>query len=230
MPLDTHFTNQKFKLVGTRPLRPDGIDKVTGRAKYGADFNAPGQLIALVLRSPHAHARIKSIDTSKAEKVPGVKAIITSADLPDLTGDDRGMRDILENCMARKKALYDGHAVAAVAAIDAATARKAMRLIKVDYEVLPHVTDVDEALKPSAPVIHSDIFTDGVDPTPTKPSNNNRRSEFGHGNVAEGFKEADVIVEHTFRTEQTHNSPWPSGLTLATQVGARYSLGGSVRS
>ena len=79
MPLDKHFTNQKFKLVGTRPLRPDGIDKVTGRAKYGADFNAPGQLIALVLRSPHAHARIKSIDTSKAEKVPGVKAIITSA-------------------------------------------------------------------------------------------------------------------------------------------------------
>ena len=204
MPLDTHFTNQKFKLVGTRPLRPDGIDKVTGRAKYGADFNAPGQLIALVLRSPHAHARIKSIDTSKAEKVPGVKAIITSADLPDLTGDDRGMRDILENCMARKKALYDGHAVAAVAAIDAATARKAMRLIKVDYEVLPHVTDVDEALKSSAPVIHSDIFTDGVDPTPTKPSNNNRRSEFGHGNVAEGFKEADVIVEHSFKTEQTH--------------------------
>ena len=87
MPLDTHFTNQKFKQVGTRPLRPDGVDKVTGRAKYGADYNAPGQLIALVLRSPHAHARIKSIDTSKAEKLAGVKAVITSADLPDLTGD-----------------------------------------------------------------------------------------------------------------------------------------------
>ena len=195
MPLDTHFTNQKFKLVGTRPLRPDGIDKVTGRAKYGADYNAPGQLIALVLRSPHAHARIKSIDTSKAEKLAGVKAVITSADLPDLTGDDRGMRDILENCMARKKALYDGHAVAAVAAIDAATARKALKLIKVDYEVLPHVTDLDEALKPSAPVIHKDIFTEGVEPKPTKPSNNNRRSEFGHGDVEEGFRQADVIVE-----------------------------------
>jgi CO/xanthine dehydrogenase Mo-binding subunit len=204
MPLDTTFTNQKFKQVGTRPLRPDGVDKVTGRAKYGADYNAPGQLIALVLRSPHAHARIKSIDTSKAEKLAGVKAVITSADLPDLTGDDRGMRDILENCMARKKALYDGHAVAAVAAIDQATARKALKLIKVDYEVLPHVTDVDEALKPSAPVIHKDIFTEGVEPKPTKPSNNNRRSEFGHGDVEEGFRQADVIVELSFKTEQTH--------------------------
>ena len=96
--------------------------------------------------------------------------------------------------MARKKALYDGHAVAAVAAIDQATARKALKLIKVDYEVLPHVTDLDEALKPSAPVIHKDIFTEGVEPKPTKPSNNNRRSEFGHGDVEEGFRQADVIV------------------------------------
>ena len=204
MPLDTHFTNQVFKSVGTRPLRPDGIDKVTGRARYGADYNAPGQLIALVLRSPHAHARIKKIDTSKAEKLAGVKAIITSADLPDLTGDDRGMKDTLENCMARDKVLYDGHAVAAVAAIDATTARKALKLIKVDYEILPHVTDLDEALKPNAPVIHNHIFTSGVTPKPTKPSNNNRRSEYGHGNIEEGFKQADVIVERTFKTEQTH--------------------------
>jgi CO/xanthine dehydrogenase Mo-binding subunit len=204
MPLDTDFTNQDFKLVGTRPLRPDGIDKVTGRAKYGADFNAPGQLTALVLRSPHPHAIIKSIDTSAAEKIPGVKAVITSADFPDLTGDDRGMRDILENCMARKKALYDGHAVAAVAATDAHIARKALKAIKVEYQVLPHVTDVDEALKPDAPVIHDDIFTEGVEPPPTKPSNNNKRAEFGHGNLAEGFKQADVIVERSFKTEQTH--------------------------
>ena len=204
MPLDTNFTNQKFKQVGTRPLRPDGVDKVTGRAKYGADYNAPGQLIALVLRSPHAHARIKKIDTSKAEKLAGVKAIITSADLPDLTAGDRGMRDMLENCMARKKVLYDGHAVAAVAAIDQTTARKALKLIQVDYEILPHVTDVDEALKPSAPVIHNDIFTEGVEPKPTKPSNNNKRASFGHGDIEQGFRDADIIVEHTYKTEQTH--------------------------
>ncbi len=204
MPLDTSFVQKTFKQIGTRPLRPDGLDKVTGRARYGADYNAPGQLIALVLRSPHAHAIIKKIDISKAEKLAGVKAIITSADLPDLTGEDRSMRDILENCMARKKVLYDGHAVAAVAAIDVTTARKALKLIKVDYELLPHVTDVDEALKPSAPVIHDDIFTEGVEPTPTKSSNNNKRAHFGHGDIAQGFKDADVIVERTFKTEQTH--------------------------
>ena len=204
MPFDTQFTGQKFKVVGTRPLRPDGIDKVTGRAKYGADASAPGQLVGLILRSPHAHARIKKIDTSKAEKLAGVKAVITSADLPDLTGEDRAMRDILENCMARKKALYDGHAVAAVAAVDAATAKKALKLIKVDYEILPHVTDVDAAIKPGAPIIHNDIFTEGVDPKPTKPSNIAKVSEFGHGDVEAGFREADIIIEKSFKTEQTH--------------------------
>src|SRR5262249_20622059 len=149
---DQHYTNQAFKLVGTRPPRPDGIDKVTGRARYGADAFAPGQLVGLILRSPHAHAKIKKIDTSKAEKLKGVKAVITSADLPDLTKGDRALMDILENCMARGRALYDGHAVAAVAAVDHETARQALKLIKVDYQVLPHVTDVDEAMKPDAPI------------------------------------------------------------------------------
>ena len=152
MAHDQHFTNQEFKIVGTRPVRPDGIDKVTGRARYGADAFAPGQLVGLILRSPHAHAKIKKIDTSKAEKLKGVKAVITSADLPDLTNGDRASYDILENCMARGRALYDGHAVAAVAAIDAETARKALKLIKVDYQVLPHVTDVDAAMQPGAPM------------------------------------------------------------------------------
>jgi CO/xanthine dehydrogenase Mo-binding subunit len=204
MPLDTSLTTRNFKVVGTRPLRPDGIDKVTGRAKYGADAFAPGQLAGLILRSPHAHAKIKKIDTSKAEKLPGVKAVLTSADLPDLTNGDRGMYDMLENCMARGKALYDGHAVAAVAAIDMPTAKKALKLIKVDYEILPHVTDVDEAMKASAPVIHNNVFTEGVEPTPKKPSNISKRSEFGHGDVEAGFREADVIIEKSYKTEQTH--------------------------
>ena len=82
---DPSFTNQKFKVVGSRVKRPDGVDKVTGRAKYGADHNLPGQLVGLFLRSPHAHARITNIDTSRAEKMKGVKAVITSDDLPDLT-------------------------------------------------------------------------------------------------------------------------------------------------
>jgi CO/xanthine dehydrogenase Mo-binding subunit len=204
MPLDTSFVQKQFKVIGTRVKRPDGIDKVTGRAKYGADAFAPGQLVALVLRSPHAHARIKKIDTSKAEKLSGVKAVITAADLPDLTNGDRGMRDVLENCMARRKVLYDGHAVAAVAAVDAHTAKAALKLIKVDYEVLPHVTDVDEALKPNAPLLHDDIFTEGLDPKPTKPSNFIKQAEYGHGDIEAGFREADVIVEKSYKTEQTH--------------------------
>ena len=204
MSHDQSFTNQEFKIVGTRPPRPDGVDKVTGRARYGADAFAPGQLVGLILRSPHAHAKIKKIDTSKAEKLPGVKAVITSADLPDLTKGDRSQFDMLENCMARDRALYDGHAVAAVAAIDAETARKALKLIKVDYQVLPHVTDVDEAMKPNAPIVQPHIRTVGVNPPPTKASNVSQKSEFGHGDVEAGFKRADVIVERSYKTEQTH--------------------------
>lgn len=167
---DPSYTNQDFKVIGSRVKRPDGVDKVTGRAKYGADHNAPGQLVGLFLRSPHAHARIVKIATARAEKLSGVKAVITSADLPDLTNGDAAARDILENCMARGRALYDGHAVAAVAAVDEQTAKKALKLIEVSYEVLPHVTDVDEALKPDAPVIHEDMYTAGVDPRPSRPS------------------------------------------------------------
>ena len=134
MDFDPSYTAQQFKSVGTRPLRPDGVDKVTGRARYGADFNMPGQLVGRVLRSPHAHAIIRKIDTSKAEALKGVKAVVTAADLPDLTDGDADLYAILSNCMARDKAFYDGHAVAAVAAIDARTARRALKLIEVDFE------------------------------------------------------------------------------------------------
>lgn len=204
MAHDNRYTGQKFEVVGNRFVRPDGVEKVTGKARYGADASAPGQLVALVLRSPHAHARIKNIDTSKAESLAGVKAVITSADLPDLTNGDRGLADTLENCMARDRALYDGHAVAAVAAVDEQTARDALKLIKVKYQVLPHVTDVDEAMKPDAPLIHDWVFTKGMKPKPEKPTNISARTEFGHGDVDAGFAAADVVIERSFKTEQTH--------------------------
>ncbi|MER8645387.1 xanthine dehydrogenase family protein molybdopterin-binding subunit [Mesorhizobium sp. M1252] len=204
MNFDPRFSGRKFSSVGTRPIRPDGVDKVTGRARYGADFNMAGQLVGRVLRSPHAHAKILKIDTSKAEKLPGVKAVITAADLPDLTDGDAAMYDVLDNCMARGKALYDGHAVAAVAAVDARTARQALKLIEVEYELLPHVTDVDEAMKHTAPLINDTIFTEGLEEKPAKPSNVTKRSQFGHGDVHQGFGHADVIVERSFKTEQTH--------------------------
>jgi CO/xanthine dehydrogenase Mo-binding subunit len=205
MPLDnTPHVKREFQVVGTRPLRPDGIEKVTGRAKFGADATAPGMLIGRILRSPHAHARIKKIDTSKAEKLAGVKAVVTRADFPDKTNGDSGLYDVLYNVMAREKALYEGHAVAAVAAVSANVARDALKLIKVEYEVLPHVTDVDEAMKPKAPVLHEKMFTEGVDPKPRKSSNVVKRVEFGHGDVDAGFRQADLIVERSFKTEATH--------------------------
>jgi len=200
---NTESQTRKFKVVGTRPNRPDGVDKVTGRARFGADAVAPGMLIGRVLRSPHAHAKIKSIDYSKAMKLPGVKAVVTRDDFPDKTDGDAGLYDVLYNIMAREKALYEGHAVAAVAATSASIAKQALKLIKVDYQVLPHVTDVDEAMKPGAPLLHS-FITDGVAPKPKKPSNVVRRYEFGHGDVDAGFRRADIIIERSFKTEATH--------------------------
>ena len=204
MSFDATYQKQQLKSVGTRPNRPDGVDKVTGRARYGADYNMPGQLIARVLRSPHAHAKINGIDTSKAEALKGVKAVVTAADLPDLTDGDAGLYAILDNCMAREKAMYDGHAVAAVAAIDEKTAKAALKLIKVDYTVLPHVVDVDAAIRDDAPVLNDQIFTQGVEPKPSKPSNLAAQSEFGHGDTEKGFAEAEVIVKRSYKTEQTH--------------------------
>jgi len=204
MPLDANLDprTHEFKVVGTRPLRPDGVDKVTGRAKFGADANAPGMLVGKILRSPHPHARVRSINTAKAAKLPGVKAIVTRDDFP--ASVDPSLRDVLYNVMAREKALYDGHAVAAVAATSAAVARKALKLIQVDYEILPHVTDVDAAMKPGAPILHKDMITENVEPAPKKASNIAGRHEFGHGDPEVGFKQANHVVERVFKTEATH--------------------------
>ncbi len=204
MGFDPTYTARTFNSVGTRPLRPDGVDKVTGRARYGADYNVAGQLVGAILRSPHAHARISHIDTTQAELLPGVKAVITAADLPDLTNGKSGLYDMLDNCMARGKVFYDGHAVAAVAATDAVTAKAALDLIKVDYEILPHVTDVDAAMQPDAPLLHATTFTGGMDPKPTTPSNIANRCQYGHGDVEAGFAAADLVISRSFKTEQSH--------------------------
>src|SRR6266540_558939 len=161
----TNGTNGQ-SYVGTRTIRPDGVDKVTGRARFGADFNLPGQLIGRVLRSPHPHARIVSIDVSKAAALPGVKAIVTRDDFADQSSEFvpagemmMNYKDVVRNVMAREKALYEGHAVAAVAATSTAVARRALKLIDVQYEVLPHVIDVVDAMKPEAPLLHEDLYT-----------------------------------------------------------------------
>jgi len=205
------YQEKELKIVGTRPLRPDGVDKVTGRARFGADYNLPGQLIGKVLRSPHAHARIKAIDTSAARVLPGVKAVVTRDDFAEMPDEYAAVgemminfRDVTRNMMAREKALYDGHPVAAVAATSESVAREALALIKVEYEVLPHVIDVVEAMQPGAPLLHEDQYTLGVKPKPDHPSNVAKRLEFGRGDVVAGFKEADLIVEREFNTKPVH--------------------------
>jgi CO/xanthine dehydrogenase Mo-binding subunit len=202
---------RQLKVVGTRPLRPDGVDKVTGRAKFGADLHVANMLVGKVLRSPHAHARIQAIDISKAQALPGVKAVITSADLCDLPSEFVpagemmvNFRDMTRNVMAREKALYEGHAVAAVAATSEAVAAEALKLIDVQYEVLPHVMEVAEAMEPDAPLLHENMFTIGVEPKPAKPSNVAKRVEFAIGDVAAGFAQADIVVEREFTTRPVH--------------------------
>src|SRR5688500_16887835 len=210
-------------VVGTRTVRPDGVDKVTGRARFAADFNLPGQLVGRVLRSPHPHARIISIDTSKAEALPGVKAVITRDDFADQASElipagemMMNYRDVVRNVMAREKALYEGHAVAAVAATSVAVAKKALKLIDVKYEVLPHVIDVVEAMSPNAPVLHPDLFTAGVEPKPDKASNVAKRIEIAIGDIEAGFGKADVIVEREFNTAPVHQGYIEPHAALAT--------------
>ena len=202
---------KQFKWVGTRTIRPDGVDKVTGRAMYGADLTLPGMLQGKVVRSPHAHARILSINTSKAEALDGVKAVVTAADMPEAESKPVAageaminFRDLAENVIARHKVLYEGQTVAAVAATTIDIAEQAAALIKVEYEVLPHVIDVLEAMKDDAPLLHDHIFTGGVKPKPEKPSNVANRVEFALGDVDAGFAAADVVIERNFTTEPVH--------------------------
>lgn len=205
------FQDKELKWVGTRVPRPDGVEKVTGRAKFGADYTLPDQIYGRVLRSPHAHARIRGIDTSKAEALKGVYAVITGADLPEIPSEEAfvgegpmNFRDMARNVIARDKVLYEGHAVAAVAATSQSIARKALKLIEVDYEVLPHVIDVREAMADDAPVLHDDLFTKGVEPKPEKPSNVASRIEMNLGDIEAGFAAADAIVEREYTTKPVH--------------------------
>lgn len=203
--------SEEFRVIGKRPWRPDGVEKVTGRAAYGADFALPGMLFGAVTRSPHAHARILGIDTSKAEAAPGVKAVITSADFPEISAADAtkgtapaNFQHLSDNLMAREKVLYDGHTVAAVAATSVAAARRAAAMIEVQYEVLPHVLDVDDAMADGAPVLHEDMRTAGVDPKPETASNVAKRVQFAVGDCAAGFEAADVVLERDYKTQPVH--------------------------
>lgn len=214
--------DETYTVVGTRPRRHDALDKVTGHADYGADVHAAGLLYGRVLRSPHAHAKIKRIDTSKAKALPGVRAIVTSSDLPTLSGKmvdlgEGAMANFMflsNNCLAADKVLYRGHAVAAVAATDAVTAEQALDLIDVEYEVLPPVLDARDAMKPGASILHERLGTlntptiraggvrdEGEEGPQTNVANH---FEFTLGDLDEGFRQAEVIVERETRTKAVH--------------------------
>jgi xanthine dehydrogenase molybdenum-binding subunit len=204
----TSGEGQKYRVIGTRPIRHDGIDKVTGRARYGADYSFPGMLHGKILRSPHAHAIIKSINAEKARKLPGVKAIVTSADLPELPNrmEQAGempinLHNLSQNILARGKVLYDGHPVAAVAATSPHIAEEALRLIEVEYELLPPVMKVEDAMKPGAPILLPSLRNkeDG-----DKQTNVAAHLQFKRGELADGFKQADHVVEREFKTAMVH--------------------------
>jgi xanthine dehydrogenase molybdenum-binding subunit len=201
-------SNGKFNVIGTRPIRHDGIDKVIGRAKYGADYAFPGMLHGKVLRSPHAHANIKSIKVDKALALEGVKAIVTSADLPEVANklEQAGEMAINPhhlsmNILARGKALYDGHAIAAVAATSPHIAEEALRLIEVEYEVLQPVMTVDAAMKPGAPILLADLRNREEG---DKPTNVAQHYQFKRGDVEAGFEAADFVIEREFKTAMVH--------------------------
>ncbi|MDA1127697.1 MAG: xanthine dehydrogenase family protein molybdopterin-binding subunit [Chloroflexi bacterium] len=216
------LSNEEFDVIGSRPVRHDGFDKVTGRARYGADTNLAGLLYGKILRSPHAHAVIKSIDTSAAEAHPGVYAVVTSADWPETStklsdlaeGALQNLGFLSMNVLARGKALYKGHAIAAVAAVSPHVAEEAAAKIKVNYEVLKPVMTADDGLKPDAPILHErlasisnpalrpgGLLDDGAESMRTNIAN---EFEFRIGDVEQGFKDSDVIVEKETSTQAIH--------------------------
>jgi xanthine dehydrogenase molybdenum-binding subunit len=209
----TTIDRPNYKVIGTRPIRPDGVEKVTGRAQYGADIRLPGLIYGRILRSPHAHAKIKSIDTSAAEKIVGVMGVVTHKDLPANVGGEADLgeggpvniRELSDNVLASGKVLYHGHAVAAVCATSSHLAEEALKAIKVEYEVLPPVLDVRDAMRPDAPLLDEARRTKEMDGSlGDKPSNIASHLRFAGGDVEAAFAAADKVVEHEYNTKMVH--------------------------
>ncbi len=201
-----------YKWIGSSPVRPDGVDKVTGRANFGADHSEPGMIYGKVLRSPIAHGRIQSIDLAPALQIPGVLAAMCGDDFPDadaIQGMSSGespadMRDIARNVMAREKVLYHGHPVAAVAATSPEIAEEALKHIQVTYEALPPVLTLDQAMAQDAPLLHEDQITRGLPEKPTQASNIAAVLTLQRGDLKAGFSQADIIIEETYTTPTAH--------------------------
>ena len=213
----TTVEKKNYKVIGTTPIRHDGADKVTGRAIYGIDYHMTGMLWGKILRSPHAHAKIKNIDASKALALPGVHAVVTGKDMAiardiEVEAGETSLNymHLSDNVMARDKVLYKGHAVAAIAADTQHIAEEALALIDVDYEVLTPVLNGREGMKADAPLIHPDQttklmafrFDPGTDSG--EKSNVAGKSQLKLGDIDAGFKEADFVVEREYTTSWVH--------------------------
>jgi xanthine dehydrogenase molybdenum-binding subunit len=207
------LSSKNYDVIGTRPVRHDGADKVTGRAIYGADFDTAGLLFGKILRSPHAHARIVSIDTSAAEALSGVHAVVTSADFPEIEGGalvsdgEGGFTDVgrlRDNVLAGSKALYKGHAIAGVAASSSHVAEEAISLINVKYEVLAPVMTAPQGMEENAPILLEDLETEELGATLPGPTNVAQHIQHVKGDIAKGFADADIIVEREFNTATVH--------------------------
>ncbi len=208
--VETFEPKTDYKVVGTRPIRHDGYDKVTGRAIYGGDMKLPGLIWGVLVRSPHAHANIKSINTSAAEASEGVMAIVTGADMPeapsklvDLGEGNVNFKWASNKLMAGDKVLYHGHPVAAIAAVDRHHAEEAARKVVVEYEVLPSVTNVTDAMSDDAPVILPDLVGDNLGEEITNTNiAEHMRHEFG--DVEAAFAAAAHTIEREYNMEMVH--------------------------
>ena len=204
-------------LVVKQPVpKIDAVKLVTGAAKFTDDFERPGMLYAKILRSPHAHARIKRIDAAKAKALPGVHAVLTHADLPKIRHTKAGQSypepSPYDHVILDSKVRFVGDRVALVAAESYQIAESALQLIEVEYEILPAVLDLETAMQPGAPVIHDESDAKGILDA--------SRNLVGHvgvdiGNIAEGFAAADVIVENTYRTKQVKHAMSEPHVSLA---------------
>ena len=218
-----NYLESHLKVVGTRPIRPDGVDKVIGRALFAADTRAAGMLWGKIKRSPHAHARIVSIDTSKAAALPGVMAVLTAADLPEhplrrsvrRRRSDEFPRSVAQRHGARQGAVR-GSCRRRGCRHDAGDRQSGAGPDRREYEVLPFVIDVEEAMAPDAPILHEDLFTAGVDPKPTTPSNIAKIVTFKKGDIEAGFARGDVIVEGRYTTQPVHQGYIEPHACLAT--------------
>src|SRR5262247_4858084 len=208
-------TTREVKGIGLSIPRPDGPEKVTGQVPYVADLKPKGLLHAKLLRSPHAHARILRIDTSRARTLPGVRAVLTAADIPELK---RKAPTRAHAVLAIDRAVFAGQPVAAVAADEVAIAEEALDLIDVQYEVLPAAVDPLEAMKPGAPPVadagteadtsealaHGAVAGLAAETKPAKAVNISQQARIQRGDVAKGLAESDVVIEKTYRIPMVH--------------------------